>query len=68
MLEYVINQNKEVNDSVLLKNNFEKLNSTSNSYLRKNLDVIYYIYLKQLVSDGGATFVGLKYTTMPVSL
>lgn len=30
--------------------------------------VIYYIYLKQLVSDGGATFVGLKYTTMPVSL
>lgn len=50
MLEYVINQNKEVNDSVLLKNNFEKLNSTSNSYLRKNLDVIYYIYLADIYS------------------
>lgn len=30
--------------------------------------VIYYIYLKTLVSAGGATFVGLKYTTMPITL
>lgn len=51
MLEYVINQNKEVNDSVVLKNNFEKLNSTSNSYLKKNIDAIYFIYLAEIYSE-----------------
>ncbi len=51
MLEYVINQNKEVKDSTVLKQNFETLKEKSNTYIAKNLNVIYHVYLAQIYSD-----------------
>jgi hypothetical protein len=30
--------------------------------------VVYYIYLKKLVADGGGAFIGYKYSTTPVPL
>ncbi len=46
-LDYVINQNKDINDSVLLKKNFETLSNSSSSYIQKNLNVIYSILLAE---------------------
>ena len=46
-LDYVINQNNNVNDTVLLKKNFEDLSNNSSSYIQKNLNVIYSILLAE---------------------
>lgn len=51
ILEYVINQNKEIKDSIKLKQNFNSLSSESTSYISKNLNIIYQVYLAKIYAE-----------------
>lgn len=51
LLDYVINQNKDVKDSIQLKRNFDILRSKSNDYVSKNLNIIYQTLLANIYAE-----------------
>ena len=51
LLDCVINQNKDVKDSIQLKRNFDILRSKSNDYVSKNLNIIYQTLLANIYAE-----------------
>ncbi len=51
LLEYVINQNKEITDSIQLQNNFKGLQSKSTPFISENLNIIYKVYLAKIYAN-----------------
>ncbi|MGU9937389.1 tetratricopeptide repeat protein [Empedobacter brevis] len=48
LLEYVINQNREITDSVQLQHSFKTLQHQSTHFIAKNLEIIYQVYLANI--------------------
>jgi len=51
LIEKIIEQNKNVTDSIQLQNNFKKLDISSTSFLSKSLKSIYQVYLANLYAQ-----------------
>ncbi|MDM1551067.1 transcriptional regulator [Empedobacter falsenii] len=51
LIEKIIEQNKNVTDSIQLQNNFKKLGISSTSFLSKSLKSIYQVYLANLYAQ-----------------
>jgi tetratricopeptide (TPR) repeat protein len=49
-IEYIINQNKEINDTIVLKKNIDQLRENASTDFSSNLDVIYSVCLAEIYS------------------